>query len=274
MENHKKNDRTANGQDELTNNNKNDRTNNDDYKTVRAVDRALDILQCFVDANELSLTDIAKRVSLNKSTVFRLLSTLEKRGFLARNSETDKYRLGLRMWELSINMSFADDPAKLFLPEMTSLRDVLGETISLYVRDGMERVRVQAVESNQTIRRVAPIGARMPLSVGASSKVLVAYADQEFQEKVLNDPAWPDSVDKQAYIQQLAEIRECGYATSIEEREPGTSAVAAPIFNRSGQLIAALAVSGPAGRLTLDKMKEYSPRIMEAAARMGKLIRS
>jgi IclR family KDG regulon transcriptional repressor len=140
--------------------------------TVRAAERALDILLCFTEKREWSLTEIAQHTGLNKSTVYRLLVTLEGKGFLRRNPETEKYRLGFRIWELSANLSQSDDPAVLFLPEMERLRDELEETVSLYIRDGMERVRIQAVESHQTIRRVAPIGDRMPLTVGASSRRL------------------------------------------------------------------------------------------------------
>ncbi|GAB7386866.1 IclR family transcriptional regulator [Bacillaceae bacterium] len=246
----------------------------DDKKmTVRAVERALDILLCFIEANELSLTEIAKRVSLNKSTVYRLLASLENKGFLLRNPETEKYRLGFRIWELSANLTHAGDPAVLFLPEMERLRDALGETVSLYVRDGKERIRVQAVESTHTIRRVAPIGVRLPLAVGASSKVLVAYADAATQEEILNDPNWPESVDREKFREQLEQIRKLGYAMSVEEREAGTSAVAAPVFSRSGRLVAALAVSGPVSRLTPEKMREYAPAVIEAAGRMGKMVK-
>lgn len=239
--------------------------------TVRAAERALDILLCFAEKGEWSLTEIAQHTGLNKSTVYRLLATLEGKGFLRRNPDTDKYRLGFRIWELSANLT--DDLAVLFLSEMERLRDELDETVSLYVRDGLERVRIQAVESRQIIRRVAPIGDRMPLTAGASSKVLAAYAPPEIQEAILNDPSWPESVDRERYRVQLEEVRRRGYATSMEEREAGASAVAAPVFNRSGEIIAALAVSGPVGRLTEEKMEAFAPRIIEAARRMGKMVK-
>ncbi len=243
------------------------------YSAVRSVERALDILLCFAEKNEWSLTEISRKVALNKSTVFRLLYTLENKGFLQRDPETEKYRLGLRMWELSVHVKLSDDMATLFLPEMTLLRDRLGETVSLYVRDHLERVRIQAVESTQAIRRVAPVGARMPLALGASSKILVAYASPDVQQQVLNDPEWPPQVDRNDFRCQLEQILRQGYATSIEEREPGTSAVSAPIINRSGNLIAALAVSGPSSRLSPEKMVEIAPVVIETAARMGKLVK-
>ncbi|WP_202081328.1 IclR family transcriptional regulator [Caldalkalibacillus salinus] len=247
--------------------------NKNEKTTVRSVERALDILLCFVDQQELTLTEISKRVSLNKSTVYRLLASLERKGFLIRNGENDRYRLGFRLWELSAHLHRVDDPGELLLPEMERLRDLLEETVSLYVRDGKERVRIQAVESMQPIRRVAPIGVRLPLSVGASSKILVAYADPDTQQMILNDEEWPRSIDKERYMLQLLNIQQLGYATSVEEREAGTSAIAAPIKNGSGNLVAALAVSGPASRLTLDKMKEVAPIVTNFAERMGHMVK-
>ncbi|PZE19739.1 IclR family transcriptional regulator [Paenibacillus xerothermodurans] len=245
----------------------------DGKSTVRAVERALDILLCFTDSEDLSLTEIAARVDLHKSTVHRLLASLEGRGFVVRDPASEKYRLGFRIWELSANLTHSDDPALILLPEMEHLRDQLDETVSLYVRDGMERIRVQAVQSNQAIRRVAPIGARMPLYVGASSKILVAFADPEVQQAIRQDPSWPAGMEQSVYIRQLEEAKTLGYATSFEEREPGAAAVAVPILNRSHRLVAALAVSGPSNRLTPEKMKAHAPVLMEAARRMGTMLK-
>lgn len=245
----------------------------DGKSTVRSVERALDILLCFTDATDLGLTEIAKKVQLHKSTVFRILASLEQKGFINRNPKTEKYHLGFRIWELSASLNQTDDPLTMVLPEMELLRDQLGETISLYVREGKERIRIQAVQSNQTVRRFAQIGARMPLSVGASSKILVAYDDAQLLEDLLADPNWPASIDKKGYKEQVEQIHNVGYATSVEEREPGVSAISVPVFNRSGQIFAALAVSGPVNRLTADKMKGISTQVMESAQRMGKMIK-
>jgi IclR family KDG regulon transcriptional repressor len=241
--------------------------------TVRAVERALDILLCFVHVKELSLTEISNKVTLHKSTVHRLLASLEGKGFILRDGATEKYRLGLRLWELSANLIQSDDMGAVLLPEMERLRDQIGETISLYIRDGNERLRIQAVQSNQAIRRVAPVGARMPLYVGASSKVLLAYADDIVQDRVLNAAIMTSGLDRKTLEQMLIETRKLGYATSVEEREPGAAAVSAPIFSRDGKLMASLAVSGPANRLTQAKMLEHVPLIVEAAHHMGTMLR-
>lgn len=243
----------------------------DNKLTVRAVERALDILLCFTDASDLSLTEISQRVGLHKSTAHRLIASLEGKGFLVRDTDSDKYRLGLRVWELAAGMSDTDEPAVVLLPEMERLRDLLGETVSLYVRDGLERVRVQAVQSKQVIRRVAQVGARLPLYVGASSKVLVAFAEPD--DQLFQPEAWPQELDMQRFQDQLEETRKLGFATSVEEREAGAAAIAAPVFNRSHKLVAALAVSGPANRLTLEQMLADAPAIVEAAKRMGKMLK-
>ncbi|WP_138755831.1 IclR family transcriptional regulator [Paenibacillus sinopodophylli] len=240
--------------------------------TVRAVDRALDILLCFTSKTDWAMTEIAEHVGLHKSTVHRMLATLEEKGFIERDRQTDRYHLGMKMWELSANLSRSDDQATIWLPEMERLRDLLGETVSIYVRDGSERIRIQAVQSNQPVRRVAPVGVRLPLYAGASSKVLIAYSDLLVQESIFGDPAWLYTIDLDQYKQQLDEICEQGYATSFEEREPGAAALSAPIFNRTGKLAAALSVSGPASRLTMETMREYAPIMMESAKRMGIMI--
>lgn len=241
--------------------------------TVRAVERALDILMCFTSETDLGLTEISIKIGLHKSTVHRLLTTLEEKGFVIRNSATEKYRLGFRIWELSANLSQVDDPAILLLPEMERLRDQLGETVSLYLRDGKERIRIQAVQSNQPVRRVAPVGMRLPLTVGASSKVLIAFAKESIQQELLDTMEWSSPIEKEHYMMQLDDIRAQGYATSLEEREPGAAAVSAPIYDRSHQLTAALSVSGPVSRLSMKKLREFAPLIIETAERMGKMLK-
>lgn len=241
--------------------------------TVRAVERSLDILLCFTEKPNLAMMEIVRLTRLNKSTVFRLLLTLEAKGFIQRDPYTEKYSLGIRIWELSANLDQSNDPAVLFLPEMERLRDDVEETISLYIRDGYERIRVQAVESKQTIRRIAPIGARMPLSVGASSKVIMAYLDTDFQNEMFASNMWPETVSIPLYKSQLQKVKEEGYALSVEEREAGTAAIAVPIFDRKDRFVAALAVSGPVSRMSGQRMRNFVPSLLEAAAKMGKRVK-
>lgn len=242
--------------------------------TVRAVERALDILLVFTEHTSLGMTEIAEKVGLHKSTVHRLLASLEGKGFLVRDAATEKYRLGFRVWELSAQLAGqTDDPGALLLPEMERLRDLVGETVSLYIREGGERIRIQSVQSRQEIRRVAPVGARLPLHVGASSKVLLAFEEERAREELMSGTAWPSAAERAAFLDRLEAIRSLGYATSVEEREPGAAAVAAPVFTGAGRLAAAIAVSGPSNRLDPGKMREIAPLVIEAARRMSKMMK-
>lgn len=241
--------------------------------TVRAVDRALDLLLCFTEETDLGLTELADRAGLHKSTAHRLMASLEGKGFVVRNPVTDKYRLGFRILELSANVAQSDDLSHILLPEMERLRDQIGETVSLYVRDGFERIRIQAVQSREAVRRVAPVGVRLPLYVGASSKILAAHAGADFAAEWRASGNWPEGFDLDAFLAQLDQVRSEGFATSFEEREPGAAAMAVPIFDRSGRLVAALSVSGPSSRFTFDAMKRHAGLLKEAAARMGKMVR-
>lgn len=236
--------------------------------SVRSVERALDILQMLaISPGGTGLTAIASRASLPKSTAHRLLSTLEARGFVKRDPTTDQYCLGLRTLELATCYFEGDDLTTVALPEMRRLRDQFDETVSLYVRDGQERVRVQKVESRQAVRRVVQIGQRMPLYIGASGKVILAHCDTQILEQVLG--SLPEIFDKENLLRQLEDVRRRGYATSIEEREQGTSAVAAPIFNRSGIVTAALCISGPTSRFGQDNIAKYGESVALGAKNLN-----
>jgi len=239
---------------------------------VRAVDRALDILQCFARHDGgLSLSEIAREVDLHKSTVHRLLTSLLHKGFVRRIPQSDKYLLGWSVLELISSIYQSDELSAVVMPEMTELRDVTGETVSLYIRSGSERIRIQAVESNAPVRNVATVGKTYPLYVGASGKVLLAHAGDEVLDEMARDQGTPPDFLSPDFRQQLEEIRKDGYAISIQERESGTAAVAAPVFGRDG-FVAALSISGPVGRFTRLKISEHVGTLMTVTSRVTRLL--
>ena len=243
--------------------------------TVRSVERALDLLLCFTLKASWAMTELAGHVGLHKSTVHRMLATLEDKGFIERDPITERYQLGLKVWELSANLAPESDQSTMWQKEMERLRDQLGETVSIYVRSGVERIRIQSVQSNEPVRRVAPVGARFPLYAGASSKVLIAFASPVEQHEIWQHPSWQlrEGSSMETYESELLEVVEQGYAVSFEERESGVSAICVPIYGRDNEVIAALAVSGPSSRLTLELMKEFAPMLQGSAKRMSMMAR-
>lgn len=241
--------------------------------TIQAVERALDVLLLFadqspgavVDTNGLGVTQIADRLGLAKSTVHRILSTLESRGFVRQDRMTGRYHLGLKALELAGAYLAQDDLGSVAYQEMTRLRDEVEETVSLYVRDGLERVRVQKAEGRHIVRRVVDLGERLPLHRGASGKILLAWLPPEQLHQILQRIRLQFNFDVERLKRELAEVRERGWATSAGERAEGIASVAAPIRNRYGEVLAALAISGPANRFDDEMIERYSQAVVEAA---------
>jgi len=237
-----------------------------DKITVRSVERALDILSAFIGSEKnLSLTEIANKVDLHKSTVHRLLNSLEARGYVEKLAESERYRLGNKIIELSSHAARSSDLIQTAVPEMTRLRDELGETVSLYILDRHDRIRLHAIEGTQTVRRIAIIGQRLPLYAGASSKILLAFLPEQEQDKIFKTPYWSPAIDIRKFRQTFEGIRKNQYATSFGEREPGVASIAAPVFFENGTIAAALSISGPIDRFT-EKQIHYMADIVIASA--------
>ena len=213
------------------------------------------------------MTQIAEKVGLYKSTVHRILAALEAKGFVRQETVTGRYHLGLKALELaSVYLSSGDLPAVAY-QEMLALRDRAQETVSLYVRDGLERVRVQRAEGPLTVRRVVGLGERLPLYLGASGKVLLGWLSSA-ERKGLLDQSLPPAFDRAGLEAAIAAAVAQGWAVSAEEREPGAASVAAPILDRMGRCVAALAISGPVSRFDA----ESTDRLGRLAAESAKLI--
>lgn len=238
-------------------------------QTIRSVERALDVLLCFAgEPHGLGVTQIADKVGLYKSTVHRILAALEAKGFVRQDPVTGRYLLGLKALELaSVYLTSGDVPAVAY-PEMQLLRDRAQETVSLYVRDGLERVRVQRAEGPLTVRRVVGLGERLPLYLGASGKVLLGWLPAPERTAIL-EQILPAGFDRAALEAGIAQAVRQGWAVSVEEREPGAASVAAPVLDRMGRCIAALAISGPVGRFDDDSAPRLGRIVQESAHAIG-----
>lgn len=214
------------------------------------------------------MTQIAAKVGLYKSTVHRILAALETRGFVRQEEVTGRYRLGLRALELAQAYLSSGDLPTVALEEMQLLRDLAEETVSLYVRDGAERVRVQRAEGPLTVRRVVGLGERLPLYLGASGKVLLAWCPDRERQLIL-DRHLPADFDRAGLESVLEQARQQGWAMSQEERELGVGSVAAPVIDRLGNCVAALAISGPVSRFEGDRVATLSRAVQASARAIG-----
>jgi DNA-binding IclR family transcriptional regulator len=236
---------------------------------VRAVDRALDILLCFnSNENALSMTQIAERVDIHKSTVHRLLATLEAKRFLQRDKGTGLYRLGFQLVELASLVLLDMDLPRWAGPYLQRLADDCGETVDLAALDGDHVVYLQVVDSPQRLKIAAAVGQRLPAFCTATGKAFLAFlpADQVNRILALGQPRYTDgTLTTPAELQRdLASTRERGFAMSEQEFESDINAVAAPIRDASGYPIGAIAIVGPAFRLPRERMLSLGREVLAA----------
>ncbi|HET9877686.1 MAG TPA: IclR family transcriptional regulator [Candidatus Limnocylindria bacterium] len=226
----------------------------------------LDLVAQSPDAS--TLTSIAQRLGQPRSSTHRLLSELVQLGLLFRVG-TAQYVPGPRLarWgEVSNGLS---DIVRISKPAMVRLRDEVGESVHLYVRQRDRRVCVSAVDGNYELRHFTEVGKPLPLSVGASGKMLLAFADattlaQELR-RVANEPLSPRAPSLEELTAQLEVIRETEWSMSFGEREEGLAAAAVPIRNQAGVVNAALSISGPTARLTAERLEAFHPQLSAAA---------
>jgi DNA-binding IclR family transcriptional regulator len=231
-------------------------SNNSIYR-VQALERALDILDCFNFQNrELSLSDVVVRTGLNKTTAKRLTANLTSRGYLQQDPQTRKYQLGMRLFELGgvVFSSFSLRRAAAY--PMSSLQSETGATVLLGVRMEDELVYVDKREGDGMLRISSDVGFRRPLHYGMLGMVLMASLESmEIDRFLKKHPLQAHTsfslTDVDAFSLRLEEIRVQGYVVEKEEAVDGLLGIAAPIKDYSRQVMAALGIALPVGQRNL-----------------------
>ncbi len=232
---------------------------------VRAVERAVELLFRLAAYPEgAGLQQLAREVGCSKSTVHRLLATLQGLGVAEQDAVSKLYRPGSRLAELAPPRA-EPDLRRLALPIMRQLRDETEETVTLHLVEGNSHVVVEQVESEHEIRRINPIGQPVPLLTGATARAILAFLPAE-QAAVILAPA---RTEERPSEDELADIRARGYSLSPGERLAGGTAMSAPIVDHDGHVCAALSVSGPRFRFTLARAARFGPALVAAAGRLS-----
>ena len=248
--------------------------------SVETVNRLVRILDCFTaERPAWSLAELSRHLELPKSTLHRFLVSLECHGILRRSSGDKLWRLGYR---LSIWGSLATESTELrrmARPIMQELVAATGEMSVLTVYQNREVVCIEKMETGHSVRLALDVGTRHPPHAGASSKILIAYLPSEEIKDIIQENGLPrvchnTITDTDELFVELAKIRSQGYAESVEETDPDAWGVATPIFDRNGDVIAAIGVAGPILRFTKDLSRQYVSLCCEAARRMSALLRT
>lgn len=222
---------------------------------VQSVARSLALLEAVASESEVGLVELAQRTGLQPSTAHRLLSTLIECGYVVQNARTSRYRLGHKVVELTGSAEQRLRRLRAVVrPHLETLRDLTDETTNLVVLDRFNAIYVDQCESSRAVRMFAEIGRTVPAHASASGKAMLAFSTDGVVERLcarasLEALTSQTLTDPERLRLELARVRARGYAVDNEEFEEGVVCVAAPIFTSGGAVLAAVSVSGPAGRM-------------------------
>jgi IclR family KDG regulon transcriptional repressor len=236
-------------------------------ESIRAVERALDVLLCFTNQTpELTMSQISEQIGINKSTVHRLLSTLEGKRFLERNPLTGVYRPGLRLMQLASLAMEQNSLRRLAAPFLQELCNHYRENVNLALLDGADVVYVDVIEGSQRVKLAAVPGQRLPAFCTASGKAILAFLPEDNMMRILEHgmPQYTQNTitSPEAFFDDIRFTRERGFTISVQEFEDGINAIAVPICKPP---IASVSIAGPAYRLTLERMLEIGADVVNTA---------
>jgi len=215
------------------------------------------------------MTQISEQVGIHKSTVHRLLATLEKKRFVQRDPATGTYSLGIRLLQMAYLTLEHNDLRRLATPFLRHLCEQHRENVDLAVLDDTDVVYLNMIESPQRVKLAAAVGQRLSAFATASGKAILAFMPDEAVRRILERGMTQYTLNTlrspEAFFENMRQIRQQGFALSEQEFEEGINAVAAPILDSSGQPIASVAIAGPAYRLTRERMIDIGPLVLATA---------
>lgn len=243
---------------------------------IQSVVHALDLLEEFRgSSNELGVTDLSNRLNLHKNNVFRLLATLETKGYIEQNKQSENYRLGLKALQLGQVYIRQSGFLQQAHPVLEQLVAASGETAYVGAIKGNEAVYLDAVESTQTVRIVNRIGQQVPVYATAIGKAQAAFLSEEELDRLLPDelmPYTPTTVtDKRELKKALKKIEAQGLAVDNEEFERDVRCIAAPVHDYTRKVIGAISISAPAYRMGEERIrKEIIPLLVQGAETLSR----
>jgi DNA-binding IclR family transcriptional regulator len=235
---------------------------------LKTVGRALQLLNILGVTGEMTLGELARELGTNKQDAFRLVKTLVDFQFVSRNSRTGKVKIGIGFTRLADLIKPSFDLRQIALSALTQLRDKTGETACLHIMSGDSRACILQVESKAELRCVAKIGKALPLTTGSAGRVFLAHMPDLERVRLLKrlTPLTPESVvDLSRVNRMIRNAQRDGYAIARNETVLGMAACSAPVFDLSGNAIAAVTILGPSQRLTKSRLIGFSGAVREAA---------
>lgn len=246
----------------------------EDTGGIRALDRALDILDLIASSSGLTLSEIGQRLDMAPSTVHRVLVTLAARGVAETDPATQAWHVGPTAFRHGSAFMRRSGLVERARPLLRRLMEQTGETANLGILNGDAVLFLSQAETHETIRAFFPPGTRSALHASGIGKALLAHipaTDLRLMLQQMDLHRFTDHTlaDPQALQRDLARIRERGYSLDNEERTPGMRCIAAPIFDLSGEAAAGISVSGPSLRMSDARLEAMSEAVIAAARELS-----
>ncbi|MDN4523043.1 IclR family transcriptional regulator [Fictibacillus fluitans] len=246
---------------------------------VKSVSRALDIITLVsLKKGGLGVTEIAKHIDINKSSVYRILSTLVLYGYIEQDKETGRYKLGYKFLEVSSKLLESIDLRSEAKPFLQELEDETNEVVHLVVFDQGEVVYIEKLDGSETLRMHSKVGKRAPMHCTSVGKAILASLPASEVIDILDRKGMPRHTDKtitnkDQFLEELNHVRQKGYALDLEENETGITCIAVPIYDHLGTVAGAVSISGPTLRMTDERLEQLKPRMQQIgkqiSARLG-----
>jgi len=238
---------------------------------LESVGRAIQLLDCFTrDTPELRLTDLSNALEMSKAQVLRIASTLEMSGYLLRDPQTKRYRLGIRLFQLGMLVQQQIDLRRIVHPYLEDLVARADESARLIVPYDDGPICLDLVESRQGTRVFAQLGQRMPWNAGTSPKLILAFMPDAERERILCHDHFQrytenTITDPDALRQELAEIRQRGYHIGRRDLDKDATGISAPLFDHNGAIAGTVNFSVPVSRVSEPRIEELLQWVIEAA---------
>jgi DNA-binding IclR family transcriptional regulator len=241
---------------------------------LQSVDRALQVLELLASWGSGGVSEVAAEIGVHKSTAFRLLGALENRELVEQSTERGKYRLGFGLVRLARRVNVGTDLAVQGRLVVDRLADQLGESINVAVLREHFAVNVVQSHGQASVATQNWLGQLTPLHATSSGKILLAHLDPAERSRLIGlglEPHGPNTLTNAADLESdLAAVLENGYATTSGELEAGLNAVAVPVRGEDGAVVAALSLSGPAYRVTPERITEILPELRQGGLELSR----
>ncbi len=248
-------------------------TNSDDTSTVQSVDRAVTILELLALHGEAGITQLARELGVHKSTASRLVSALERRRLVEQVEARGRYRLGVGVLTLARATNARLDLAKEARPVVRRLAAETGETVNVAVLSGGAALYVDQVAGSSSLSSYNWVGQHIPIHATSNGKALVSEITGDELTVALGELVayTPSTItDRPTLETQLAEVRERGWALAVDELDVGLTALAAPVRDADGDIVASVSVSGPTFRFDAARVEELAPLLLAATAEVSR----